>query len=118
MISSVLYGRALLATTAQVSDPDLGVGWGCDYEYEIATMQTPIAGLERDYLGEKGDREERVMEEELVGLRRVSFFFFFSVFSVFFDPPPPPAFRSILSLLYYSYNPDYRLLIYPSYTPI
>jgi protein SPA2 len=54
-----------------------------DYEYKIATMQSKIAGLERD-LGGKGDRDKkretkwaegeervRVMEEELVGLRKV-----------------------------------------------
>jgi hypothetical protein len=54
-----------------------------DYEYKIATMQSKIAGLERD-LGGKGDRDKqreaegeervRVMEEELVGLRKVRLF--------------------------------------------
>lgn len=51
-----------------------------DYEYKIATMQSKIAGLERD-LGNADEREnkwaegeERVrqMEEELVGLRKAS----------------------------------------------
>lgn len=51
-----------------------------DYEYKIATMQSRIAGLERD-LGNVDERErkwaeseERVrqMEEELVGLRKAS----------------------------------------------
>ena len=54
-----------------------------DYEYKIATMQSRIAGLERD-LGGQGERENkwiegeekvRVMEEELAGLRRVSLVF-------------------------------------------
>ena len=58
-----------------------------DYEYKIATMQSRIAGLERD-LGEKGERENkwaqgeervRVMEEELVGLRRASDFLRFGL---------------------------------------
>lgn len=51
-----------------------------DYEYKIATMQTQITNLQRD-LGDAGEKERkwkdgearvRQMEEELVGLRRVS----------------------------------------------
>jgi len=51
-----------------------------DYEYKIATMQTQITNLQRD-LGDAGERDRkwqdgearvRQMEEELVGLRRVS----------------------------------------------
>jgi hypothetical protein len=53
-----------------------------DYEYKIATMQTQITNLQRD-LGDVGEKERRwregeakvrQMEEELVGLRRVSNF--------------------------------------------
>ena len=60
-----------------------------------------IMGLECDYLGGKGERQNRekrwlegdervrVMEVQLVGLGRVSFFFFFCLFSVFFLASPP-----------------------------
>jgi hypothetical protein len=56
-----------------------------EYEYKIATMQSKISGLERDLSGAEESKKKaragadrvRQMEEELDGLRRVSWIFFF-----------------------------------------